>query len=200
MPLLCQSSFLREIAPYVVVCGSFSRNAETPHSDIDCFLRSRPREAVDPEQGNETYMMEILDIIKKAGLIWSSVICGHVAVEQQPGFPRMIEISSLYRIPAAAQPFYRDVDGVRMLCAPDDKTCSFEATYDAPIWDDALCDIVIRNPLPAYQPLAASLDSQIQSAAKKSTFLRSYESFNCAAARKDAAEPVTPSTSHEQER
>lgn len=199
MLLLCQSSFLKEIAPYVVVCGSFSRNAETPHSDIDCFLRSRPREEVDPERGNETYMSEILAIIKNAGLVWSSVICGHVAVEQQPGFPRMIEISSLYRIPAASQLFYRDVDGVRMLCALDDKTCSFDSAYDAPIWDDTLCDIVIRNPLPAYQPLAASLDSQIQSAAKKSTFLRSYES-PCAAARKDAAEPVASFTVHEQER
>lgn len=162
--MLCQSSFLNEIAPYVVVCGSFSREAETPNSDIDCFLRSRPREDVDPESGEETYMPEILAIIKKAGLVWSSVIRGHVAIEQQPGFPRMIEISSLYRIPATVQPFYRDIDGVRMLCAPDDKNYDLDSAYDTPIWDDVLCDIVIRNPLPAYQPLESHRTSRYNNA------------------------------------
>lgn len=150
-----------------MVCGSFARNAESPSSDIDCFLRSRPRDEVDPERGDETYMPEILDIISKNDLAWSSVICGHVAVEQQTGFPRMIEISSLYRIPSAIKPFYRSVDGVQMLCAPDDKECAFESAYDAPIWDEALCDIVIRNPLPEYRSPARSLDDQIRSAAAR---------------------------------
>ena len=31
-------SFLRAIAPYVIVVGSFGRNEETEDSDIDCYL------------------------------------------------------------------------------------------------------------------------------------------------------------------
>lgn len=145
-------SFLEEITPYVVVVGSFGRGQENLASDIDCFLRSRPREEVDLEVDNETYMPEILELIKNNNLEWSSVICGHVAVERQPGFPRMIEISSHYRIPCVAQPFYRDVDGVLMLCAEDDKKCDYKLAYDAIVWDDELYDAVIQNPLPAFVP------------------------------------------------
>jgi len=40
-------NFLKEIAPYVIVVGSFARNEEHAGSDIDCFLRARPRVASD---------------------------------------------------------------------------------------------------------------------------------------------------------
>jgi len=160
-------SFLNEIAPYVVVVGSFSRNAEGSGSDIDCFLRSRPRDEVDPDLDNETFMPEMMNLIERNNLDWSSVIVGHVAIEPQPGFPRMIEISSHYRIPVTSQLFYRNVDGVRMLCAPDDKACDVESKYDAIVWDDELCDCVIKNPLPLFDPHVQSLDDQIKSAASR---------------------------------
>lgn len=156
-------SFLKEIAPYVVVVGSFARGEESFHSDIDCFLRSRPREDVDLEVGDETFMPEILDLILKNGLEWSSVLCGHVAIDKQPGFPRMIEISSHYRIPVVSEPFYRDVDEIQMLCARDDKNYDFDFCYDSPVWDDDLCDVVIKNLLPSFSPHKKSLNDQIVS-------------------------------------
>lgn len=152
------STFLKEIAPYVVVVGSFGRHEEHSESDIDCFLRSRPRADVDPEQDNETYMPEILSILDKYNLDWSSVLVGHIAVERQPGFPRMVEISSHYRIQYIQHPFYRDVDGIRMLCARDNKECAHDLTYDHIDWDDNLGDCVIRHPLPAFRvPLDRSM-------------------------------------------
>ena len=164
------SSFLKEISKYVVVVGSFGRGGENAQSDIDCFLRSRPRDEVDLEIGNETFMPEILDIIQAYNLEWSSVVCGHVAVERQPGVPRMIEISSLYRIPTSSQLFYRDVDGVPMLCAQDDKNCDFECCYDAPVWDDELEDVVIKNPVPPFRQsfLLCSLDGRLANAQERS--------------------------------
>lgn len=158
-------AFLKEIAPYVVVVGSFGRMAEGETSDIDCFLRSRPVEEVDPEIGtDETYMPEILDIVKDYDLEWSSVIIGHIAVEQQPGIPRMIEISSHYRIPAENTLFYRDVEGIQMLCAEDDKTWKLENTYDRLLWDDDICDLVNKYPLPSYDPPVPALAARIDNA------------------------------------
>lgn len=46
--------------------------------------------------------------------------------------------------------FQRIIYGVRFLCAVDDKECPYENCYDTPEWDDSVCDMVIRNPLPSY--------------------------------------------------
>lgn len=150
-PAISYHAFLEKIAPYVVIVGSFARSEETVDSDIDCFLRSRPVENVDPEISNETFMPEILDLIRTHQLCWSSVLIGHVAVEQ-PGYPRMIEISSHYRIPHTAEPFYREIDGVRMMCAQDDRFCDYEDCFDSSLFDESICDLVIPHPLPAYEP------------------------------------------------
>ena len=42
-------SFLRAIAPYVIVVGSFGRNEETEDSDIDCYLRSKTPEEIEAD-------------------------------------------------------------------------------------------------------------------------------------------------------
>lgn len=143
--------FLQAIAPYVVVVGSWARNAETEDSDIDCFLRFRPVEEVDLEIQNETYMEEVLEIINSLNLDWSSVIVGHVAVERTSSdIERMVEISNHYRIPSTSVPFWRTIHGVDMLCAPDDKNADIDDCMGVPIWDDTIQDICIRYPLPAY--------------------------------------------------
>lgn len=149
-------NFLNEIAPYVVVVGSFARGQEHVHSDIDCFLRSRPVNEVDPEMGNETYMPELMAIIDRLGFMphTDSVVVGHVAVERTAGISRMVEISSHYRIPAVNEVFYRSVEGVLMMCAVDDKDAELEDCYDNVDWDDSLCDNVIHNPLPPFNPPA----------------------------------------------
>lgn len=143
--------FLRRIAPYVVVCGSFAKGTETEKSDIDCFLRSRPIDEVDPEIGNDTYMPEILSIIKEYGFITDSVLIGHIAVEKQIGVPRMIEISSHYRIPYQNELYYRDIYGVNFLCGQDNKDTDHEMCYDATIWSDDIYDMVISHPIPKYR-------------------------------------------------
>ena len=145
--------FLAEIAPYVVVVGSFARREERRSSDIDCFLRSRPIDEVDPEVGNDTYMPEVLEIIDRFGFgqYTDSVIVGHIAVEREAGIKRMVEISSHYRIPVSNMVFYRSVEGVPMMCAIDNKTVDYEECYDSFLWDDGLCDNVIPHPLPPYK-------------------------------------------------
>lgn len=143
--------FLKDIAPYVVVVGSFGRNEETEASDIDCYLRSRPVDEADPEADNETYMPEILQLLGRYCFEWSSVITGHVAVERQLGVPRMVEISSHYCIPYTASVFHRGIYGVDFLCAADSKDCSVEDCCDQPVWDDEAGNNVIRHPLPKYR-------------------------------------------------
>lgn len=143
--------FLERIAPYVVVCGSFARNAETDESDIDCFLRSRPVEEVDPEIGNDTYMPEIMDIINDYDFVTDSVLIGHIAVERQFGVKRMIEISSHYRIPKESKLFYRTIHGVRFLCGQDNKEADSDNCYDTAIWSDEVSDMVIPYPVPKYE-------------------------------------------------
>ena len=120
--------FLKEVAPYVVVCGSFSRHQENDESDIDCFLRIRPD--YDPEEDtDESYMPKILDIIGHHDLLCSSVVIGHIAVEQQFGFERMVEISTHYKLPKANTPFYKEICGVKMLCCQDDKSADYDDCY-----------------------------------------------------------------------
>lgn len=148
------SSFLTDIAPYVVVVGSFARKQETELSDIDCYLRNRPVDEVDPELGNETYMPEILDIIDKHGFsdYCDSVIVGHIAVESTSGLSRMVEIASYYKIPHWETVFYREIEGVLMMCAQDHKDTLSEECYDNVDWDDAVEDMAIKFPLPSFQP------------------------------------------------
>lgn len=146
------SSFLRQLAPYVVVCGSFARREETEASDIDCFLRSRPTQEIDPEaMTDETYMPEVLDIIQQFGYYSSSVIVGHIAVERQEGVPRMVEVSSHYRINHKQPVFYREIAGVRLMCAVDEKETPYEECYDCATWSDEAEDMVIPYPLPIYE-------------------------------------------------
>lgn len=150
--------FLRELAPYVVVVGSFARRDERDGSDIDCFLRSRPPAEVDPEAGGnyETYMPEVLALVEKYGYITDSVIVGHIDVERQPGVPRMVEISSHYRIRHEGPVNVREIYGVPFLCAVDDKEAPPEDCYDSAEWSDEVCDMVIPYPLPAYGELIES--------------------------------------------
>lgn len=145
------SEFLREIAPYVIVVGSFARRAETDASDIDCFLRSRPVDEVDCEIGNDTYMPEVLAAIQRYGFMTDSVLVGHTAVERQRDVPRMVEISSHYRIPHTEPVFTREICGIPFLCARDNKDAAFEDCYDGAEWSDEASDMVIKYPLPKYE-------------------------------------------------
>lgn len=142
--------FLRELVPYVVVVGSFGRNEEGPDSDIDCYLRRRPLSMVDPEKQDETYMPEVRELVKKYGYGTSSVVIGHIAVEEQPGVPRMVEIASHYRIPKDSPVFTREIYGVKFLCARDNKDTQPEDLYENVDWDDTVGDMVMKNPLPDY--------------------------------------------------
>ena len=143
--------FLREIAPYVVIVGSFARGDEGENSDIDCFLRSRPCDEVDPEGGNEDYMPEVLEIIKRYGYETESCSVGHITVKAQKNVLRMVEIATLFAIPHTNPITTRNIYGVSMLCAVDDKHCPYKHCYDNAVWDDDAESMVINYPLPAYQ-------------------------------------------------
>lgn len=143
--------FLSELAPYVVVVGSYGRMKETPISDLDCYLRSRPREEVNPEDVNsETYMPEVIELCKKYSYETCSVLVGHIAIEQQVGAPIMVEVSSHYRIPSKNPIHVRELFGVNFLCAEDRKDTPLEDCYEFQEWSDEKCDMVTYNPLPEY--------------------------------------------------
>ncbi len=144
--------FLRDLAPYVVVVGTYARNEANLDSGIQCYLRCRPRAEVDPEAAvnNGTYMPEVLELIDQYGLESSSIVGGYIAVNCQEGIPRMVEISSHHRIPYNESVFEQEIFGVPFLCARDDRTVSASECYEYMEWDDAVSDVVIKNPLPKY--------------------------------------------------
>lgn len=118
-------NFLKDIAPYVIVVGSYARGTETDESDIDCWIKTRP----DEERGNdyeleETYMPEILQIVEKYNYGISSCIIGHIAIDFY--VPRMIELSSLFKIPKGTPITKRVIYGVELECAVDDKDANYE--------------------------------------------------------------------------
>lgn len=147
------TNLLASLAPYVVVVGSFGRGEESVGSDIDLFLRSRPRETVDPALDNETYMPEVIQLIQNLGFSkhCDSVILGHIAIARTAGIPRMVEISSWYRIPATEHLYIREIYGVKMLCAKDHKDANYEDCFDCITWDEKVQDAVIRYPIPPLE-------------------------------------------------
>lgn len=118
-------NYLKDIAPYIIVVGSFARGEETINSDIDCYIKSRPaKEREDNYDLDETYMPEILEITKRYGYQFSSCIIGHIAIDFY--VPRMIELSSHYMIPKTTPITKRFVEGVELECAIDDKEAPYE--------------------------------------------------------------------------
>lgn len=118
-------AYLKEIAPYVIVVGSFARWTETNRSDIDCYIKNRPEiERETDYELNQTYMPELIEITHKYGYVFSSCIIGHIAIELD--VPRMVELSSLYKIPRTSPITKRCIYGVKMECAVDDKEAYYE--------------------------------------------------------------------------
>lgn len=95
-------------------------------------------------------MPEVLDLIQRFGFFSDSVCVGHIAVERQCGVPRMVEVSEHYNIRRTEPVFVREIYGVPMMCAVDDKYAPPEDRYDQPEWSEEDCDMVIRFPLPEY--------------------------------------------------
>lgn len=118
-------NYLKDISPYIIVVGSFARGEETAESDIDCYIKSRPeKEREENYDLDESYMPEILEITKRYGYEFSSCIIGHIAIEFF--VPRMIELSSLFKIPRTSIITKRVIEGVELECAIDDKDASYE--------------------------------------------------------------------------
>lgn len=147
---------LRALAPYVVVCGSYARlqerNTENYTSDIDMFIRSRPRDEVDFEICNETYMEEILEIINARNLLNDSDGPGSIAIMPMRNMPIMFDMNTRFKLPLTNKPFYRMIYGVPMLCCVDDKHAYDEDCWDNQEWSDKAVDVVIEHPLPKYAP------------------------------------------------
>lgn len=130
--------FLKEISPYCIVCGSYAREEETDDSDIDFYVKSKPQDVIDRELEEnyynpveETYIGKIIEIAEKYNLYWTSVIINHIAVEKQENFPIMMEFSSLYKIPKDSPIKERELFGVKLLTAKDDKDCPIEDCIDS---------------------------------------------------------------------
>ena len=147
------SDFLREIALYVIVIGSFARSAETAESNIDCYLRLLPLDKWDCERPCNSYMPKILDIIKKYGYETKSVLIERISIPIQNDVPQMVEITSFYRIPCISTVFKREIFGVDLLCAVDNKNADLDNCYDYVDWNEEACDNEIRYPLPSYAAL-----------------------------------------------
>lgn len=146
-------NFLSEIAPYVVLVGSYGRNEENEHSDLDFYIRRRTEEEIENDwnefgDAEEHYMKQIIDIVKKYEYDFGSVIVGHIAVEED--VPCMVELSYHYKIPKNSKIFVRSIYGISILCAEDDKSAANENCYDYTDYDDKRGDFVNIHPLPEY--------------------------------------------------
>ena len=143
---------LTALAPYVIVCGSWARGEErleeSYSSDIDMFIRSRPRDQLDYEISNETYMAEVCEIINTRNLINTSVSVGQIAIEQQRNVPYMFDMSTFFHLPASNGIFYKNIFGVPMLCCIDNPETEWVDCWDNADWDDAAQDVIIKNPIP----------------------------------------------------
>lgn len=129
--------FLKDISPYCIVCGSYARREETDKSDIDFYVKRKPEDVIDREVEEndynpveETYIDKIIEIAEKYNLYWSSVVINHIAIEKQEGIPIMMEFSSLYKIPKTSLIKEREIFGVKLQTAKDDKECSIEDCLD----------------------------------------------------------------------
>lgn len=135
--------FLKEIAPYVVVVGSFAKGTQTAESDIDLYIRHRPLDEVDCEISNETYIDEVIATAEEYGYRWDSICVGCIAIYAEV----MLDCSTLFKIPISSPVKEVKIGETSLLCAEDDKEASYDSCYEQ--IDDS--GNFLLNPLPDWK-------------------------------------------------
>ena len=127
---LLMKEILTTLAPYVIIVGSYGRDEAKPDSDIDLYVRRRPKHEMEEDyygELEEHYIDKVNEVIEKYGITYSSSIVGHLALES---LPIMIEASYLFSIPKTSRVHKITLFGVELDAAVDDKKTSYEDTID----------------------------------------------------------------------
>lgn len=137
--------FLKTIAPWVILCGSFARHEERESSDIDFYVRQKPQ---DPEQEppiDSSYLPDIIKVAKDFGYDIESCVIGSITIPSTETGVRQLEFSYLYKLPTYRLPHTRNVYGVDFIAICDEKDSKapfYEDCDDKGEWSSLLPDYV----------------------------------------------------------
>lgn len=122
---------LVELEPYVIIVGSYARGDNHSGSDIDMYIRKRrDKEFEDDWYGelDESYITEVIDVLKKYNVHWDSLISQYI---HTTSLPVQIELSSIFKISKNELLKRVTIFGVSMVAARDDKNLKSEdVNYD----------------------------------------------------------------------
>ena len=140
------AEFLKRIAPYVVLCGSWARGEETESSDLDFYVRQKPQNSEEEPLIDTSYLPDIIQIVEEFGYSIDSCVIGSITLTEETTKGPQLEFSSLYRLPKNRKLKVRVFAGVPFITCVDDKTTPFDSCYEA-LSDEG----EIQNPLPDYE-------------------------------------------------
>ena len=136
------TEFLKAVAPYVVLCGSYAREEHTPLSDLDFYVRQKPQDPDEEPPVDTSYLPDIIQIVREFGYDFDSCVIGSITLSSMTTSASQVEFSSLYRLPISSPIGVRVVHGILFLTCEDDKTAHFSDCYES---DDE------ENILPSYE-------------------------------------------------
>lgn len=138
-------TFLKRIAPYVILCGSFARETETDSSDLDFFVRQKPQNPEEELQVDTTYLPDIMAIAEEMDYDIDSCVVGSITLSAETTGVRQLEFSYLYKLPSVNPIGVRFYRGIPFLTCEDDKEADYDLCFDSL---DDYGNVV--NPLPSY--------------------------------------------------
>ena len=138
--------FLQEIAPYVVLCGSYARGEENENSDLDFYVRQKPQDPDKEPEIDTSYLPKITALAKCFGYEIDSCVVGSITLPSDSTKGRQLEFSYLYKLPVENPLGVREIDGVTFLTCIDNKEAKYDDCFDT--IDDYGG---IQNPLPSYE-------------------------------------------------
>lgn len=123
------TSVLKDLKEYVIVVGSYARGDNHIESDIDLYVKRRPQEELDSDwfgEIEEHYIDKVIEVFEKHNLKWGSLIIGYVHTND---LPVQIEASSLFNIPKSTPIIKKNIFGIEIDTAVDEKDLSPEDKF-----------------------------------------------------------------------
>ena len=116
------TEILQDIAPYVIVTGSYAEGTQTMWSDIDFYVLDKPdserdrqaeEEGIEWSDTDETYIEDLIQYFEDSGYAWDS--CFPYSFDIDATYPRL-EFSAFYK-PDLNNIFEIEIKGVILRAA-----------------------------------------------------------------------------------
>lgn len=121
--------FLHEVAPYVVLCGSYARGEENENSDLDFYVRQKPQNPDEEPPMDTSYLPEIMEVCRKYGYEMDSCVIGSITLSAEATGTIQVEFSYMYKLPVD-NPIEVKNWFVPFLACVDDKDVPYEKTKE----------------------------------------------------------------------